>query len=282
MTIHPLLCPLVRFSTTFATTPSPRRTRNSVPTNSARRVCMRWHLGFVLPLRSSGYNRWRIHVSRLADLHGRTFDVAIVGGGIIGCGIARDAALRGLDVALFERRDFGSGTTSASTRIVHGGLRYLEMLDFRLVRLDLRERETLLRIAPHLVRPLEFLIPFFEGDSSSPLALRAGLALYDALSYDKKLPSRRWLTAAAARAADSALDRPDVRGAAAYHDARVDSPVRRALENVLAAEEHGARALNYCDVVAATPALKSGPAGATPRVTALHVTATLNDTDATV
>src|SRR5687768_15423230 len=254
MTIHPLLCPLVRFSTTFATTPSPRRTRNSVPTNSARRVCMRWHLGFVLPLRSSGYNRWRIHVSRLADLHGRTFDVAIVGGGIIGCGIARDAALRGLDVALLERRDFGSGTTSASTRIVHGGLRYLQMLDFRLVRLDLRERETLLRIAPHLVRPLEFLIPFFEDDAGSPLTLRAGLALYDALSFDKSLPSRRWLTAAAARAADPALDRRDVRGAAAYHDARVDSPERLALENVIDAGHHQARALNYCEAIAISPA----------------------------
>ena len=188
-------------------------------------------------------------MSRLADLHGRTFDVAIVGGGIIGCGIARDAALRGLDVALFERRDFGSGTTSASTRIVHGGLRYLEMLDFRLVRLDLRERETLLRIAPHLVRPLEFLIPFFEGDRASPLKLRAGLALYDALSFDKSLPSRRWLTRPDAQALDPALSRPDVRGAAAYYDARVDSPERLTLENALDAEERGARLFNYCEVM---------------------------------
>src|SRR5215212_12079182 len=119
------------------------------------------------------YNR--IHVTRLADIPGDSFDVAIVGGGIIGCGIARDAALRGLRVAVFERQDFGSGTTAASTRIVHGGLRYLEMLDFRLVRLDLRERETLLRIAPHLVRPLEFLIPFFRGGSGSALKMRVGL-----------------------------------------------------------------------------------------------------------
>ena len=188
-------------------------------------------------------------MSRLANLQGTTFDVAIIGGGIIGCGVARDAALRGVSVALFERRDFGSGTTSASTRIVHGGLRYLEMLDLRLVRIDLRERETLLRIAPHLVRPLEFLIPFFEGDRASPLKLRVGLALYDALSFDKSLPSRRWLRPADARAADRALARPDVRGAAAYHDARVDSPERLALENVLEAEEHGARVFNYCEVV---------------------------------
>src|SRR5918999_570382 len=134
-------------------------------------------------------------MSRLSVLDKEIFDVAVIGGGIVGCGIARDAALRGLRVVLFERRDFGSGTTSASTRIVHGGLRYLEMLDFRLVRLDLRERETLLRIAPHLVKPLEFLIPFFDGDWTSALKMRVGLALYDALSYDKRLPSRRILSA---------------------------------------------------------------------------------------
>jgi glycerol-3-phosphate dehydrogenase len=124
-------------------------------------------------------------------VNGERFDVAVIGGGIIGCGIARDAALRGLRVALFEKQDFGSGTTAASTRIVHGGLRYLEMLDFRLVRLDLRERETLLRIAPHLVKPLEFVIPFFRGHVGSALKMRVGLALYDALSYDTQLPSRR-------------------------------------------------------------------------------------------
>src|SRR5918999_2358758 len=132
-------------------------------------------------------------MTRFSDLAGQQYDLAIVGGGIIGSGIARDAALRGLRVVLFEVRDFGSGPTAASTRIVHGGLRYLEMLDFRLVRLDLRERETLLRIAPHLVRPLEFLIPFLSRDWFLPIKLRLGLTLYDALSFDKSLPSRRWL-----------------------------------------------------------------------------------------
>jgi glycerol-3-phosphate dehydrogenase len=213
----------------------------------------------------------QLHVSRLAGVQGETFDVAVIGGGIIGCGIARDAALRGLRVALFERRDFGSGTTSASTRIVHGGLRYLEMLDFRLVRLDLRERETLLRIAPHLVRPLEFLIPFFWKDWLSPLKLRVGLALYDALSFDKTLPSRRWLRAAVAQDADAALRRPDVQGAAAYHDARVDSPERLALENVLEAAERGARVFNYCEVVTSTADAK-----------VLHVRDTLEASEAQV
>src|SRR5690349_10855983 len=90
-------------------------------------------------------------------------DVAIVGGGIVGCGIARDAARRGLRVVLLEKRDLGSGTTSGSTRLIHGGLRYLETADFQLVRLDLREREILLKIAPHLVKPLPFLLPLPKG-----------------------------------------------------------------------------------------------------------------------
>ena len=187
-------------------------------------------------------------VDRLSQLASDPFDVAVIGGGIIGCGIARDAALRGLRVALFEARDFGSGTTAGSTRIVHGGLRYLETLDLRLVRLDLQERETLLRIASHLVRPLEFLIPFLDGAPPSALKMRLGLALYDALSASKSLPSRRWLPAAEARAADPVLQRSDIRGAAAYYDARVDSPERLALENVLDARAHGAVALNYCAV----------------------------------
>ena len=190
-------------------------------------------------------------MSRLSAIEGETFDVTVIGGGIIGCGIARDAATRGLRVALLDQSDFGSGTTSASTRIIHGGLRYLEMLDLRLVRLDLRERETLLRIAPHLVKPLEFLIPFFAGQPPSRTKIRAGLAVYDALSFDKTLPSRRWLSAEEARTSDRALQRPDLQGAAAYHDARVDSPERLALENALDAERHHASLLNYCEAVSA-------------------------------
>lgn len=195
---------------------------------------------------------------RLRALVGETFDVAIIGGGIIGCGIARDAALRGLHVALFERADFGSGTTAASTRIVHGGLRYLEMLDFRLVRLDLRERETLLRIAPHLVRPLEFVIPFLRGAPVSPLKLRLGLLLYDALSFDRSLPAHRIIGRNGAARLDRALLGVPLRGAAAYFDARVDLPERLALENALDAEAHGARLFNYCEVVSAI--VKNGSA----------------------
>lgn len=123
--------------------------------------------------------------SRLAALEGEQFDVIVIGGGIIGAGIARDAALRDLRVALFEKSDFGSGTTAGSTRLIHGGLRYLEMLDFRLVRMDLRERETLLRIAPHLVKPLEFIMPFYGSTFFYRSKMKMGMTLYDLLSYDR-------------------------------------------------------------------------------------------------
>lgn len=129
-------------------------------------------------------------MSRLQNLEGR-FDVAIVGGGIIGAGIARDAALRGLRVALVEKDDFGSGTTAGSTRLIHGGLRYLESYDFRLVRMDLRERERLLRNASHLVKPLEFLVPIYGESWFHRARLRAGMALYDHSDNEKYRPRPR-------------------------------------------------------------------------------------------
>jgi glycerol-3-phosphate dehydrogenase len=173
-------------------------------------------------------------VSRLAGLEKESFDLIIIGGGIIGSGVARDAAMRGLRVALVEKHDFASGTTSASTRIVHGGLRYLETADIRLVRMDLRERETLLRIAPHLVKPLEFAIPFAGVSALERLKLRVGLTLYDALAAGSSLPRHRTL-----------------RGEATYYDARVDSPERLCMENLVDARAHGAQALNYVAAIGA-------------------------------
>src|ERR1041385_5440831 len=119
------------------------------------------------------------------------FDVIIIGAGINGAGIARDAAMRGLKVLLIDKGDIGNGTTSASTRLIHGGLRYLEHFEFGLVRESLRERETLLRIAPHLVRPLAITIPIYDGGQRGRATIRAGMVLYDWLSWGKSLPRHR-------------------------------------------------------------------------------------------
>jgi glycerol-3-phosphate dehydrogenase len=209
--------------------------------------------------------------SRLASLHAHTFDLIVIGGGIVGAGIARDAALRGLSVALFEKNDYGSGTTSGSTRLIHGGLRYLEMLDFRLVRIDLREREILLRIAPHLVRPLEFLLPFYGRGAIYRLRMRIGLWLYDVLSFDKTLPSRRWLSRDEVIAREPALSTKGLQGAASYFDAQAPLPERLCLENIIDACQAAtpARAFNYAEV---TGALRDGD-----RVVGVRVRDRLND-----
>ncbi|MCP9494804.1 MAG: glycerol-3-phosphate dehydrogenase/oxidase [Pyrinomonadaceae bacterium MAG19_C2-C3] len=193
----------------------------------------------------------QVRISKFARLRGEEFDVVVIGGGIIGAGIARDAALRGLRVALFEKRDFGSGTTAGSTRLIHGGLRYLEMLDFRLVRMDLRERETLLRIAPHLVRPLEFVMPFYRNTSFYRWKMRIGMTLYDLLSFDKSLPNHRSLSRDELLEIEPALRREGLQGAMLYYDAQANSPERLCIENIIDAAEYKAQSFNYADVVGA-------------------------------
>ncbi len=121
-----------------------------------------------------------------------TYDLAIIGGGINGCGIARDAAGRGLSVYLCEQSDLASGTSSAATKLIHGGLRYLEYYEFRLVREALRERELLWRLAPHIVWPLRFVLPYSKR-LRPPWLLRLGLLLYDHLGGRKLLPATRTL-----------------------------------------------------------------------------------------
>src|ERR671928_524892 len=115
------------------------------------------------------------------------FELAIIGGGINGAGIARDAAGRGLKVMLVEQNDLASGTSSASSKLIHGGLRYLEHYEFRLVREALAEREVLLGIAPHIIRPLTFVLPH-DASLRPAWMIRAGLFLYDHLARRSRLP----------------------------------------------------------------------------------------------
>ncbi|MGQ0622493.1 MAG: FAD-dependent oxidoreductase [Panacagrimonas sp.] len=122
-------------------------------------------------------------IRNVSSLQSDAFDLLVIGGGIYGAWTAYDAALRGLKVALIEKNDWASGTSSASSKLIHGGLRYLEHYEFALVRHALRERKVLSRIAPHLVRPLDFILPVWKGPRASPLMLSAGLTLYDALAF---------------------------------------------------------------------------------------------------
>jgi glycerol-3-phosphate dehydrogenase len=178
-----------------------------------------------------------------------SYDVIVIGGGINGSGIALDLARAGYSVLLLERQDFGSGTTSRSTKLVHGGLRYLEHGEFALVFESLREREALLHLAPHLVRPLTFVLPVRRGDRRSPFVIRLGLWLYDLLSFRKSLRRHHGLSRDTLARLEPYLSREDLAAAFTYQDAQVVYPERLTIENVLAARRAGAHVRNYAEVV---------------------------------
>jgi glycerol-3-phosphate dehydrogenase len=185
---------------------------------------------------------------KFEQLRATAFDLLVIGGGINGAGIARDAAMRGLRVALVEKGDFASGTSSKSSKLIHGGIRYLQMGDFRLVRTACRERDLLRRrLAPHLVQPLAFLFPVYAGDPVGLLALTAGMWLYDALAIFRNIRRHRMLTRRRALAIEPNLRAEGLRGAALYYDCFTDD-ARLTLETVLAAQEEGAVAINYLEL----------------------------------
>ena len=177
------------------------------------------------------------------------YDLIVIGGGINGAGVARDAAQRGLSVALLEKNDFASGTTQAPTRLIHGGLRYLEYFEFGLVFESLQEREVLLRTAPHLVHPLPFVIPIYKHHKRGPLLVNLGMILYDLLSFNKSLPRYRRLSAQKVLELEPGLDPRGLLGGVRYYDAQVDWPERLCLANVIAAREDGAYVRNYAEVI---------------------------------
>jgi glycerol-3-phosphate dehydrogenase len=185
-------------------------------------------------------------MSRLAALQNRRFDLLIIGGGINGAGIAREAARRGLSVALIEKLDYAAGTTSRATRLIHGGVRYLEHGELLLVLESLREREALLKRAPHLVRPLPFLIPVFQHSTRSARLIRAGMVLYDLLSAGKRVPRHRFLDQEELKRLDRHMATAGLKGAFLYYDGQVTYAERLAWEAIAAARAAGAVTLNHC------------------------------------
>src|SRR5687767_9333615 len=188
---------------------------------------------------------WRERVRRRLQLE--AFDVAVIGGGITGAGIARDAAMRGLRVALLEARDFASGTSSRSSRLVHGGVRYLEHGHLHLVFESSRERRILLSIAPHLVRPLPFTWPVYRNARVSRFRLSLGLGLYDALSMFRNVARHERLSRDQVLEREPQLRADQLVGGARYHDASTDD-ARLTLANVVSAVEAGAAVLNRAAV----------------------------------
>ncbi len=185
----------------------------------------------------------------LATLGTDPFDLVIIGGGITGAGVAREAALAGWRVALIERDDFASGTSSRSSRLVHGGVRYLEHGHLSLVFESSRERRLLLSLAPHLVRPLAFTWPVYRGARVPLWKVRAGLTLYDALALFRNVHGHSALRPDGVLAIEPALERTGLVGGARYWDAATDD-ARLTLASALAAREAGAVVVNHATVVA--------------------------------
>ena len=189
------------------------------------------------------------------------YDVVVIGGGMAGAGVARDLALRGLAVALVDKGDFASATTALSSKLIHGGLRYLELWDFGLVRESLRERETLRRLAPHVVKPLPFLIPIYRDSSRGLIKVRIGLKIYDWLTPGRDREHYRVLRPIDTLSLEPAIHARDLRGAGYYFDDLLVFPERLCLENVLSACRHGARVFNYAQVEEITRAAGGGISG---------------------
>lgn len=176
------------------------------------------------------------------------YDLVVIGGGINGAAIARDASLRGLKVVLLEKNDFGSGASTKTSKLAHGGVRYLEQFQFSLVRESLKERSLLLKNASHLVKPLPFLLPVYSGDPRPLWQVHLGLFLYDYLAGKGDLPSHRKLDAEAVLKQVSGLKSQGLNGGCSYYDAQMLDN-RIVIENILSAKKAGARVYNHTEVV---------------------------------
>lgn len=184
-------------------------------------------------------------VERLPD---KSWDLIVIGGGITGAGVARDAAMRGIDTILLEKDDFACGTSSGTTKLIHGGLRYLEQYDFGLVQEALRERKILMNIAPHQVYPSKFLFPVYKESRVFPLQLRAGLIFYDLLAWRKGIGRHKFINPNQVRRMFPGLKQEGLKTAGLYYDCQMDD-ARLVLENVIDAQQQGAAVANYAEVV---------------------------------
>ena len=176
-------------------------------------------------------------------------DLLVIGGGITGAGVARDAALRGISTLLVEQEDFSWATSSCNTRLVHGGLRYLEHLELGLVMESLRERNLVAKMLPHLVRPMPILLPNYKGNRHGPLAIKVGLKAYGLLGKGP-LPESQWLSPKEVLQLAPSLKQDGLRGAGLYYDLQVPLPERLVLEIIMSAREAGAQVENHTKVVA--------------------------------
>jgi glycerol-3-phosphate dehydrogenase len=190
------------------------------------------------------------NVAQLAD---HSFDLLVVGGGIHGAAVLREAAVRGYKAALIEQGDFGQATSANSLKIIHGGLRYLQQGDFQRMRQSIRARRLFMQFAPHLVHPQPFLMPLYGHGLRGKEALTVGLLLNDLLSWDRNrkvspanhLPPGQVLSSEACLALLPDLDKKGLTGGAVWHDALAANTERLTLEFILAAAERGAKAANY-------------------------------------
>lgn len=194
----------------------------------------------------------------LSRLRQERFDLLIVGGGITGAGVARDATLRGLRVALVERDDFASGTSSRSSKLIHGGLRYLEQGDVGLVFESVRERQRLMKLAPHLARPLSFIVPVFDHSKRSVLVLDLGLTIYDTLAAGSGVLRHRAFRRDALLRHEPKLRKSGLRGGVRYFDAQTDD-ARLVLANIRHAHRTGAVCVSR--VAFERPLTQRGPVG---------------------
>ncbi len=178
------------------------------------------------------------------------FDLIIIGGGLNGAGIALDAALRKLKVLLIDKDDFGSHTTSASTKLIHGGLRYLEYFEFGLVHESLMERERLLKNAPHLLWPIKINLPIYAHSKRGPLMIKAGMIFYDLFSLQKSLPHHHfYYRKNVLKKVEPSIKHEGLRAIATYYDCQVGYPERLCLEVVLSAKQEGAAVMNYAELI---------------------------------